>query len=58
MSGKFERVSDGNWLMPGASTKCYKEGETTEVYWDAAPEANYPPGKPTETIWSKIVEQG
>ena len=48
MGGTVERVSDGTWLMPGARTKFYKEGEATEVYWDAVPEANYPPGRTTE----------
>ena len=34
--------------MPWTRTKCYKESEATEVYWDAVPEANYLPGKTTE----------
>ena len=34
--------------MPGENNKCYKGGEATEVYWDAVPEANYPPGRMTE----------
>ena len=57
MGGTVERVSDGTWLMPGASTKFYKKGEATEVYWDAVPEANYPPGrkkeKPDQKLWNK-----
>ena len=43
--------------MPGARTKCYKEGEAEEVYWDAVPEPNYTPGRTTEkfdqTLWNK-----
>ena len=57
MGGTVERVSHGTWLMPGASAKFYKKGETAEVYWDAVPEANYPPGRTTEkfdkTLWNK-----
>ena len=57
MGGTVERVSHGIWLMPGASAKFYKKGETAEVYWDAVPEANYPPGRTTEkfdkTLWNK-----
>ena len=34
--------------MPWASTIFFKEGEAAEVYWDAVPEANYPPGRTTE----------
>ena len=48
MGGTVERVSDGTWLIPGSSTKCYKEGEAAELYWDAVPEANYPPGRTAE----------
>ena len=52
-----EIVSYGTWSMPGASTKCYKEGEAAGVYWDAVPEANYPPGRTTEKfdrkLWNK-----
>ena len=44
MGVTVERVSDGNWLMPGVRTKFFKEGEAEELYWDAVPEANYPPG--------------
>ena len=40
--------------MTGEMTKCYKEGEATEVYWDTVPEANYPPGKPTEKFDQKL----
>ena len=47
MGRAVERVSDSTWLMPGARTKCYKEGEAVEVYWDAVPEANYPLGRTT-----------
>ena len=57
MGGAFERVNDGTWLMPGARTKCYKQGEAEEVYWDVVPEANYPPGRTTEKsdqkLWNK-----
>ena len=50
----FERVSDGTCLMPGARTKCYKQGESTEVYWDTVPEANYPPGRTIEKFDQKL----
>ena len=54
MVGKVERLSDGTWLMTGASTKCYKEGEAPEVYWDAVPEANCPPGRTLENFDQKL----
>ena len=57
MGDIVERLSDGTWLMPGSRTKCYKEGEEAEEYWDAVPEANYPPGrtteKPDQKLWNK-----
>ena len=57
MGGTVEIVSDGTCLMPGTSTKCYKESEAEKVYWDAVPEANYPPGRTTEkfyqVLWNK-----
>ena len=40
--------------MHGESNKCYKEGEAEEVYWDAVPEANYPPGRTTEKFDQKL----
>ena len=54
MGGTFERVSDRTWLMPGARTKCYKEGEAKELYRDTVPEANYPPGRTTEKFDQKL----
>ena len=40
--------------MPGESTKCYKEGEVEKLYWDAVPEANYPPGRTAEKFDEKL----
>ena len=40
MGVMVERVSDGIWLMPVAGTKCYKEGQATEVYWYRLPLLN------------------
>ena len=54
MGGTVEIVSDGTLLMPESSTKCYKEGEAAEVYWDAVPESNYSPGRTTETFYQKL----
>ena len=57
MGGTVERVRDGTWLMPGSRTKCYKEVEAAKVHLDLVPEANYPPGRTTETsdqkLWNK-----
>ena len=33
--GIVERICDGTWIIPGARTKCYKEGEAAEIFWDA-----------------------
>ena len=57
MGGTVEIESDGTWLMPGARTKCYKEGEAEEVYWDAVTEANYPPGRTAETFDQKLCNK-
>ena len=54
MGGTVERVSYGSWLMPGARTKCYKEGEAAELYWYAVPESNYPPGRTIEKFDQKL----
>ena len=40
--------------VTGSRTKCYKEVKAAEVYWEAVPEANYPPGIRTETFDQKL----
>ena len=57
MGGTVERVSDGIWLMPGARTKFYKEVKAAEVYWEAVPEASYPPGRTRETFDQKLCKK-
>ena len=54
VGGTVEIVIDGTWLMPVSRTKCYKKGEAEEVYWDAVPEVNYPPGRMTEKFDQKL----
>ena len=54
MGSKVERVSDSTWLMHGARTRCYIEGEAAYVYWDAVPEENYPPHITTEKFDQKL----
>ena len=57
--GVVERICDGTWLIPGARTKCYKEGEAAEILWDAIPIADIPPSRSIERLdpkkWSTNV---
>ena len=34
-------VSDGNWLMPSARTRCYAENDADYVLWDEVQEADH-----------------
>ena len=51
--GVVERICDGTWLIPGARTKCYKEGEVAEIFWDAILIADIPPSRSIEHLDQK-----
>ena len=40
-AGVVPRISDDEnpWVRKGKTRACYKEGEATEIFWDAIPEA-------------------
>ena len=40
VGGLILDISDGTWLMPGASTRCYPENEAAYVLWDEVQEAD------------------
>ena len=53
-SGIVERVCDGTWIKAGNRRQCYKEGEATEVFWDAIPECNMEASRSIEPFHSRL----
>ena len=60
MGGVIEKISDGTWLFPNARTRCYKEYEAAEFFWDAVEECSMPACRGiqelTENKWNKNCE--
>ena len=50
VGGLILYVSDGNWLVPGARTRCYTENEAAYVLWDEVQEADCSIFKSLETF--------
>ena len=63
--GVIKEISDGTWIIPtvsGRGKKCYKKGETADIYWEAVKSAGFLAGRAVVELnprkWNKEVVGG